>query len=420
MRNLSLHFTLIVLFIVTGCGGGKDFGTTDSIVGGKEIANYTAKEVTNYAKERGYISGLKELYGFKAYKIPYTTTDGKGNVVHASGVMVVPTVDNASEKLKDKYNKLQSSGFAFVLDCHGTIFANKEAPSELIANSKNPEGTATLFSSLGGFITLQPDYIGFGDSKEHYHPYLLEKPSANSVKDFLQASIEFAQNNDIKLKPKEDTYLTGYSEGGYVALAALESLEDDFYNIKIAAPMDGPYILEPFGDAVMKMDSIDTPSFVANLLYSYAKYYGKSLDKIIQKKYADRLDELLSGKYTREQIDAILPSKLKGSDGLIQDSFANGYSNSWLRWKLLKNSAIDVDFAAPRSKIRLIHCRGDNVIPYKIATESKKYLKAIGTDVELITVEDEIDSRPLKHLECASHAYKIALDIFIEDRDNSK
>jgi len=418
MRNLSLYFSVIVLFVLVGCGGGKDFNSSnESLVGGKEIANYSAKEVTNYAKEKGYISSTKELYGFKAYKIPYTTTDGKGNIVHASGVMVVPTIDDASSELKDKYNKLQSSGFAFVLDCHGTIFANKEAPSELIAQSKNPEGTGLLFSSLGGFITLQPDYIGFGDSKEHYHPYLLEKPSANSVKDFLQASIEFAQNNGIKLKPKQDTYLTGYSEGGYVALVALEALEDDFYNIKIAAPMDGPYILEPFGDAIMGMDSIDAPSFVANFLYSYAKYYGKSIKSIIQKPYADNLNELLSGKYTREQIDAILPSKLNGSNGLIKDSFIKSYSTSWLRVKLLKNSAIDLDFTAPRSEIRLIHCRGDNVIPYKIATESKKYFKAVGANVELITVEDRINSSPLKHIECALPAYKIALDIFTKDRD---
>ena len=417
MRHLSLYFSVIILFALIGCGGGKDFSSVDRVVGGKEIANYTAKEVTAFSKEKGYISGSKELFGFKAYKIPYTTTDDSGESVHASGVMIIPTIDEASSKLKDKYYELQSSGFSFVLDCHGTIFANKEAPSESIANSKNPEGTGILFSSLGGFITLQPDYIGFGDSKEHYHPYLLEKSSANSVKDFLQAAIEFAQNNGINLKAKKDTYLTGYSEGGYVALAALESLEDDFYKIKIAAPMDGPYILEPFGSAIMDMDSIDTPSFVANLLYSYAKYYGKNIKSIIQEPYASNLSTLLSGKYTREQIDAMLPSKIKGSNGLIKDSFAKGYSTSWLRWKLLKNSAIDGDLVAPRSKIKLIHCRGDNVIPYDIAKTSKKYLSAVGADIELITVEDKINSSPLSHLECALPAYKIALDIFIKDRD---
>ena len=418
MKKLSLYFSLIALFVLVGCGGGKDFNSTnESLVGGKEIANYSAKEVTNYAKEKGYIAKTDELYGFRAYKIPYTTRDDKGNIIKASGVMVVPTINSASTILKDKYNKLKSEGFAFVLDCHGTIFANKEAPSEVIANSKNPDGSGLLFSSFGGFITLQPDYIGFGDSKEHYHPYLLENSSANSVKDFLQAAIEFAQNNDIKIKPKKDTYLTGYSEGGFVALSSLEALEDDFYNIKIAAPMDGPYILEPFGDAIMSMDSIDTPSFVVNLLYAYAKRYNKNLNTILQEPYASNIDELLSGKYTREQIDNLLPSKISGSGGLIKDSFINSYNKSWLRLKLLSNSAIDLDLVAPRSKIRLIHCRGDNVVPYAIAKDSKKYLDIIGSDIELITVEDKIKSKPLNHLECALPAYKIALDMFIRDRD---
>ena len=418
MRLLSFYISVIILFFIAGCGGGKDFSSAKAdVVGGKEIADYSANDVTAWAKKNGYINNFMQLYGFRAYKIPYTTTDDSGNSVKASGVMVVPTVDGASSTLKDKYNKLQNSGFSLVLDCHGTIFANKEAPTELIANSKNPEGTGVLFSSYGGFITLQPDYIGFGDSKEHYHPYLLEKSSANSVKDFLQAAIEFAQNNDIKLKPKKDTYLTGYSEGGFVALAALEALEDDFYNIKIAAPMDGPYILEPFGAAIMDMDKIDTPSYVVNLLYSYAKHYGKSLDNIVQKPYARNLDDLLSGKYTRAEIDSVLTTKIKGKNGLIKDSFANDYSTSWLREKLLINSAIDPDFASHRSKIRLIHCRGDNVIPYAIAKTSKKYLNLIGDDVELITVEDKIKSKSLNHIECAMPAYAIAVELFMKDRD---
>ena len=420
MRKLSLYFSIIVLFFVAGCGGGKDFSSAVvDVVGGKEIADYSAREVTTWAKENGYIDSYMELYGFRAYKIPYTTTDDSGNSVKASGVMVVPTVVNASSSLVNKYDKLKNSGFSMVLDCHGTIFANKEAPTELIANSKNPEGAGALFSSYGGFITLQPDYIGFGDSKEHYHPYLLEKSSANSVKDFLQAAIEFAQNNDIKLKPKKDTYLTGYSEGGYVALSALKALEDDFYNIKIAAPMDGPYYLESFGSAIMSMDRIDTPSFVANLIYAYAKNYNKNLNSIIQEPYASNLAEILSGKYTRAQIDDILPSKVKGSGGLFKDNFVKSYYKSWLRVKLFDNSTIiSFGLSAPRSKIRLIHCRGDNVIPYKLATKSKDYLSLIGSDVKLITVEDKIKSKPLNHIECAVPAYRTALELFMEDRDN--
>ena len=416
MRKISLYISIVILFFITGCGGENDFSNKKvEVVGGKEIANFSSKDVTSWARENGYINSDIELYGYKAYKIPYTTTDESGNRVNASGVMVVPNIDAASESLASKYSKLKSSGFSLVLDCHGTIFANNEAPSELIANSKNPKGTGVLFSSYGGFITLLPDYIGFGDSKEQYHPYLLKKSSANSVKDFLQASIEFAQNNDIKLKPKKDTYLTGYSEGGYVALASLGLLEDEFYKIKIAAPMDGPYLLGGLGDAIMDMDSIDTPAFVANIIYSYSKAYKKSLSSIIQEPYASKLEEWLSGKYTSEQIDEFLPYKLKGEDGLIKDAFIESYSTSWLRARLYKNSAIDLGIGEYRSKIKLIHCRGDDVIPYKMATETKKYL--IGSDVELITVEDRVEAKSLNHIECATPAYMIALKLFIEDRD---
>ena len=34
---------------------------------------------------------VQPVYGYKAYKIPYTTTDEEGNSVKVSGLMVVPT-----------------------------------------------------------------------------------------------------------------------------------------------------------------------------------------------------------------------------------------------------------------------------------------------------------------------------------------
>jgi hypothetical protein len=46
-------------------------------------------------------------------------------------------------------------------------------------------------------------------------------------------------------------FLTGYSEGGHVAMATLRALEAAGAKITAAAPMSGPYAVEAFGDAVM-------------------------------------------------------------------------------------------------------------------------------------------------------------------------
>ena len=39
MSKLSLYFSAIILFVLVGCGGRKDFNSIDeSLIGGKEIA----------------------------------------------------------------------------------------------------------------------------------------------------------------------------------------------------------------------------------------------------------------------------------------------------------------------------------------------------------------------------------------------
>ena len=410
MKHLLL--TLLLLFFISGCGGDS-FKSDKKIVGGVEIANFSAKEIAKKAKEYGYIN--KEFFGYKAYRVVYDTTDDNGKKVKASGVIVIPNANGASDSVKDKLKVMQSEGFALAIDCHGTIFTNKEAPSVAIANSKEPYGSEVLLSGYGGFITLLPDYIGFGESKEHYHPYLLKKSSANSVKDFVEAAIDFANKNLIELAPNRDMFVTGYSQGGYVALASLGALEDSFsYNIDLVAPMDGPYLLEPFGKELVDLKTFKAPSYVAYLCYSYAKAYNKSITKLIKEPYASKLDKLFDKKHTKEEIDKALTTKMQGANGLLSDDIVENYDLSWFRLKLLRNSALSLHSCI--AKVKLIHCRGDDVVPFKVATLTKKAMKAFYTDVELITLEDEIKSKDLNHIECAIPAYVYTTNLFIKRR----
>ncbi len=408
-----VYLLLAVLFFIYGCGGGSGFDAQKEIAGGEKIAQFSAKDIAKKARKYGFKEN--DFYGMRAYRITYTTHDESGKAVKASGVIVIPTEDGVSAEKKEQLEVIKHNGFAMVIDCHGTIFANKEAPSVYMAESKEPEGTGIIFSAYAGFITLIPDYIGFGESKEHYHPYLLKKSSSKSVKDFINAAVDFANKNMIELTPNRDMYITGYSQGGYVALASLGRMESSLsYNINMAVPMDGPYLLEPFGRALVKAKSFKAPSFVAYIAYAYAKTYGKDIKSLIKEPYASRLDLLFSGNYTREEIDQNLTYTLQGENGLLSDELVEDYSTSWFRLKLLKNSAIET--SSYLTPIKLIHCKGDDIVPYEMATSTKKLLNLAGSKVDLITLEDKIGSQPLSHTECALPAYIYTAKMFLKSR----
>jgi len=418
----KLLVLVTAIFFIAGCGGSSDPGElkVERVKGGELIANMPSDLLKSTLVKEGKIDKNQTVFGYKAYKIPYTTTDDLNNTVKASGIMVVPTDYNADEETTQKIKGMSKIGFAMVVNCHGTIFSNDEAPTVLVERSLSPQDdkVGILFSSISGFVTLQPDYIGFGDSKGHYQPYLLENSSANSVVDFTKAAIKFAKDNNIPLVASKDIYLTGYSQGGFVALAAQEKFEKEGYNLKLTMPMDGPYLLDPIAQGVLSQDKLPIPSFMAAVAYSYAKTYPNiDIHDLIQEPFASKLDSLFDGSLNRVEIDKELTHNTKGDGGLFTDEIAENYVGSNFQMALKQNGV--VDFHA-NSKIKLVHCQKDNVIPYTIAQGAKQaFADYFDTDVDLIPVEAVFPPKAGKdydHATCASPAYKITAGTFAQMR----
>ena len=426
MKNIvKILIASIVMFIAVGCGGSSDPGElkVEKVKGGELIADVPANILKGKLIEKGSAEKNTTVFGFKAYKIPYTTTDDKGKKVKASGVMIVPTSENADGKTIQKLEFMKAKGLAMAVDCHGTIFSNDEAPSVSIEKSASAEGVGIIFSSMLGFVTLQADYIGFGDSKDHYQAYLLKKSSANSVVDFTKAAIEFAKANNIPLATSKDIYLTGYSQGGYVALASLKKFEAKEYNVVMATPMAGPYLLDPIANKVLHSDTIKVPSFMAAVAYSYAKTYDKSVNELIQEPYASKLPNLYDGSLTRPEIDKKLTTKIKGSGGLFTDSIATNYQGSWFQKSLQANSVVDF---TPKTPIEMLHCLGDDVVDYNVSKITHDvFVNQLGANhVNLTPVEVAITKNPqtalrLGHVDCALPAYKVSAYMFATMRKNT-
>ena len=418
----------LLILGLAGCGGSVGNPDNPPAVDGKVVVDFPADTLKQkLLKEK--TPGVDEnttVFGYTAYRIEYDTTDEKGQSVRASGLMVVPSDTGVDAATQAKLEQMRRVGLSVVEDAHGTIFADREAPTVVAEATMEPEGSPILLSALGGFVTLQPDYIGFGASAGHVHPYLLDRPSAQTMIDFVRAAKSFAQKNGIPLNGQ--LYLTGYSEGGYVAMAALKAIEageDPGLTTVAAAPMAGPYMMDRMAQGVLSQPRLPIPSFIAAVGYSYSLAYGHELNETIQEPWASDLPNLFDGSLSREEIDAQLPHATTGSGGLFTAQAVNGVlkdPNFWLSQALLANSTA---YWAPQTPIYLAQCMGDDVIPFAMSQGTQKVMQKMGAaSVTLIPVEAAITGDPhtslrLGHAECAAPAYGVAAHLFAKIRKSS-
>lgn len=418
MKKIEYMLWIATAILMIGCGK-LDKPHNEEVNGGKIVVDFDAGTIKSSLLERG-IPGITEkttVYGYKAYKIPYTTTDEEGNSVAVSGLMVVPK--GLPKAL------IESKGYSVVSDSHGTIFANIEAPSVTAERDNSPAGSSLLLTSLFGFVTLQADYIGFGDALNHYHPYLLKKSLANATVDFIEAAKTFAQNNAIHLN--HQLFLTGYSEGGYAAMATLQKIENEGrLHVTLAAPMAGPYALDIMAKGVLSKATIGVPSFMANFAYAYSLAYDEDIASILNEPYATQLESLFDGSKRRVEIDAKLTKVTTGEEGLFNPAFINTlFSNSdfWFNGALEENT---LQNWAPKTAVRLLHCQGDDVVPYAISDLTNHRMKSLGAkNISLIPVEKLLltqglgNGEPVGHAQCGLLAYGVAGNIFAETRKST-
>ncbi|NKQ41441.1 MAG: hypothetical protein HF962_07715 [Sulfurovum sp.] len=410
MKYLLGSALFLALFFIVGCG---DLGKPDNpkVDGGEVVVNFSPELMKQSLIKGGVADANTTVFGYIAYKIPYTTINEEGEEVIVSGLMVVPT------GMPEVVTK--QIGFSLVSDDHGTIFANDEAPGVIGEKTNAPSGSAIILTALAGFVTLQPDYIGFGDSKDHYHPYLLKKSLASATVDFINEAREFAGKNDIKLNGQ--LFLTGYSEGGYAALATLQKIEDEYLAeipVTLAAPMAGPYAMTGMAMKTLSRPTLTVPSFMANVGYSYVEAYDKELRSVFNEPYASRLDRLLGGDYNRTEVDKELTTQTTGVDGLFNPLFVNSFfteADNWFLQSLMQNDIYRWKAITP---IRLIHCIGDDIVPFAMSKLTEGNMTEVGsTSVETIPVEVAITQNPATplrygHGECGKYAYAVAAKIF--------
>ncbi len=198
----------------------------------------------------------------------YWTVGGTNEAEKVSGALMVPT--GAAPQC--------SGPRPILLYAHGTQ-VDKTINIADPTNPKNQEGVliAAMFAAQG-YIVVAPNYVGYDSSSASYHPYLNEDAQSKDMIDALTAA-RSALGHVLANSTTDNgkLFITGYSQGGYVAMATDKAMQAAHMTVTAAGTMSGPYALEAFGDSAFTGHvSLYSTLFYPMLVTSYERAYGNA------------------------------------------------------------------------------------------------------------------------------------------------
>ena len=374
-------FALALIATLAACGGGGTDDSTDdgnpqpppppppSVRAGQLqsaalLGSIPAADIAAALSDReSLVEGVVPRYSVTAYRLEYLTSDADGNEVRASGLVSVPQKPAGATSPVLGYQ-------------HGTLFRDAEAPS----NNAVASEVAVVLASLG-YIVLAPDYVGFGASRGTRHPYLLAAPSAAATVDFLTAARTW--RGQANVADNGQLFLTGYSEGGYVTLAAHRALQagnsPHLQQLRMVVPGAGPYDVQTTMDGLVNLVRQEQPVIGALINPGFLRYLGGSVQREVRRVL---LRALIPGDadvaYDTRFIDLFL-----ADDVQALDRASNVHD-----WK-------------PNVPVRLYHGRDDRSVPYASSASTLRAMQQRGAG-DLVSLT-ECRAQPVAgHLQCVA------------------
>jgi secretory lipase len=351
LRRVTLLMAVFAGFALQGCngGGGSPEPVAGQIVSVIQIASVTKAETT--AIFTAAQVPLVPVHDVKIYKISYLTRDETGVLINASGALVVP------QNLAAPAPLLSSQ--------HGTTTLKLDVASTAPAAGQPYTNLVALAFGTAGYITALPDYIGYGESGNRFHPYLHAKTLAAAVVNLLKATKTYCAANSIPLNGK--LFLAGYSEGGYATMAATREIQENHaaeFAITASAPMAGPYDLSTSLTDVLSSTSYPSPGYVAFAFWAYDRIYALNmLNQVFTPVFAAKLDTLFDGSH--ELAGEINPALSTDIATLFQGQFLTDFKGSGavaLKTGIRENNLYNW---TPAVAMRLIHCQGDDIVAFR-------------------------------------------------------
>lgn len=315
LRPYVLLLALGISISLTGCGGGDDDppggGTTTPppptrgtlIVSPPErLLSVSTAQLSSLVASVGGGSDLLKLIpapkcGIDVHQLRYNTVDPVGQPTTASGALMIPTGTDAA-----------CQGARPILTyAHGTT-VEKDYNIANLTDSDNGEGLlmAITFASQG-YIVVAPNYAGFDSSTMTYHAYLNADQSAKDTADAIAAARAALPTSTAPMTTAgSKLFITGYSQGGHVAMATHRLLQQNGMTVTASAPMSGPYTMSAFGDALFQGQVVgSSPLFLTYLITGYQRTYGNLYSAptdVFDPRYATGIESLLPTTGTRSDL----------------------------------------------------------------------------------------------------------------------
>jgi hypothetical protein len=312
MRSTTSRFVILsAVLLIAACGGGgmggSSPGTASPPPRGTLLESPPALLSTlttvNLLAELNLAANLllfsvsgAPVCDLLMYHIQYETVGGANEPTTASAVLMVPTGLGAN----------CTGPRPILLYAHGTT-------TDRAFTMDNLQNTETLnlvaIFATKGYIVVAPNYAGFDTSTLDYHPYLIADQQSKDMIDALTAARTALPLASATLtQDNGQLFITGYSQGGYVAMATQRAMQAAGMKVTAAAPMSGPYALAAFVDAVFYGEvNGDAPVSSTLLLTAYQKAYGNIYNdpsEVFESQYASGIDSLLPTTTPRSQLYA--------------------------------------------------------------------------------------------------------------------
>ncbi len=233
------------------------------------------------------VSGTPKC-GIDLRAMEYRTVGGQGEDTNATGAVMVPTGSDPA----------CSGARPIVLYAHGTTAARNFNLAQWVDPNQPAATEGTLIAAMfaaQGFIVVAPNYAGYDKSTLTYHPYLNGKQQGKDMVDALSAArlaLPFLDTRDAGA-----LLLTGYSQGGYVALAAQRELQATGQRVTAAAPGSAPSAISLLADySFMGWPALGSTLFTPLLSTSWQKQFGNvytATGDVYEAQYANGIDTLL-------------------------------------------------------------------------------------------------------------------------------
>ena len=277
---------------------------------------------------------------YVTFPVAYWSVDPQGDSLLVSGRVYLP---------KRRYLN------GIVLANHYTITSDVEAPSNMLSMES--------VLAMKGYAVILPDYVGYGLSRDEVHPYLHWRSAARTAVDLLNGMPALLAHYGYSY-PK-DVVISGYSQGGAVALGVARMLEemDTDWTIRKLYAGAGPY--DPAATYVysVERDTMGIPAAIPLIVMGLSDAYGLEFDLedyFLEPLLSHYEEWVLSKEHTLTQINQLMGSIVM-SELMTPEALDMGSPLAWMLYEMLSlNSNVGYDLQSPAY---FMHSLDDEVVP---------------------------------------------------------